>query len=91
MSLMQKLKELIKLSDLCNFQLFASSIGGNISHQTVKTVKLLRLEINCFLKVYVLNKDAIFPETVEFSGKIRSQVLQVALETNCTCGFHLIA
>ena len=30
MSLMQKLKE------LCNFQLFASSIEGNISHQTAK-------------------------------------------------------
>ena len=47
--------------------------------------------INRFLKLFVLNKDAIFPETVEFSGKIRSQVLQVALETNCTRGFHLIA
>ena len=46
---------------------------------------------NCFLKLFVLNKDAILPETVEFSGKIRSQELQVALETNCTCGFHLIA
>ena len=29
---MQKLKELIKLSNLCNFQLFASSIEGNIRH-----------------------------------------------------------
>ena len=46
--------------------------------------------INCFLKLYVLNKDAIFPETVEFSGRIRRQVLQLALETNCTYGFHLI-
>ena len=36
MSLMQKLKELIKLSDLCNFQLFASSIEGNISHQKLR-------------------------------------------------------
>ena len=46
---------------------------------------------NCFLKLFVLNKGAISPETVEFSGKIRSQVLQVALETNCPCGLHLIA
>ena len=30
---MQKLKELIKLSSLCNSQLFASNIEGNISHQ----------------------------------------------------------
>ena len=36
MSLMQKLKELIKLSDLYNFQLFASSIEGNISHQKLR-------------------------------------------------------
>ena len=33
---MQKLKELIKLSNLCNFQLFASSIEGNIRHQKVR-------------------------------------------------------
>ena len=30
---MQKLKELIKVSNLRNFQLFASDIEGNISHQ----------------------------------------------------------
>ena len=33
MNQMQKLKELIKLSSLCNFQLFASNIEGNISYQ----------------------------------------------------------
>jgi len=33
---MLKLKELIKLSNLCNFQLFASSIEGNISHQKLR-------------------------------------------------------
>ena len=33
---MQKLKELIKLSNLCNFQLFASSIEGNIRHQKLR-------------------------------------------------------
>ena len=36
MSLMQKLKDLIQLSDLCNFQLFASSIEGNNSHQKLR-------------------------------------------------------
>ena len=33
---MQELKELIKLSNLCNFQLFASSIEGNIRHQKLR-------------------------------------------------------
>ena len=32
MSLMQKLKDLIKLSDLCHFQLFASSIRVRTGH-----------------------------------------------------------
>ena len=36
MSLMQKLKDLIKLSELCNFQLFESSIEGNNSHQKLR-------------------------------------------------------
>ena len=43
------------------------------------------------LLFYLSTTGEIFPETVELSGKIRSQVLQLALETNCTCGFHLIA
>ena len=33
---MQKLKELIKFNNLCNFQLFASNIEGNISHQKLR-------------------------------------------------------
>ena len=33
---MQELKELIKLRNLCNFQLFASSTGGNIRHQKLQ-------------------------------------------------------
>ena len=33
---MQKLKELIKLSNLCNFQLFASNIEGKTSHQNLR-------------------------------------------------------
>ena len=33
---MQKLKELIKLSNLISFQLFASNIEGNISHQKLR-------------------------------------------------------
>ena len=33
---MQKLKELIKLSNLCNFQLYTRNIEGNISHQKLR-------------------------------------------------------
>ena len=33
---MQKLKELIKLRNVWNFQLFASNIEGNISHQKLR-------------------------------------------------------
>ena len=33
---MQKLKELMKLRNLFNFQLFASNIDGNISHQKLR-------------------------------------------------------
>ena len=33
---MQTLKELIKLYNLCNFQLFASNIEGNISDQKLR-------------------------------------------------------
>ena len=31
-----KLKEVIKLSNLCNFQLFASDIEGNINHKKLR-------------------------------------------------------
>ena len=31
-----KLKELIKLSNVCNFQLFASHIEGNINHRKLR-------------------------------------------------------
>ena len=40
-NLIQKLKELINISNLCNFQLFASNIEENII-QSLKTVKLLQ-------------------------------------------------
>jgi len=40
-NLIQKLKELVNISNLCNFQLFASNIEGNII-QSLKTAKLLQ-------------------------------------------------
>ena len=39
---MQELKELIKLSSLCNLQLFASSIEGNIRHQKLRNCWVAR-------------------------------------------------
>ena len=44
MNQMQKLKELIKLSSLCNFQLFASNIEGNISYQKLRNCCVLKKE-----------------------------------------------
>jgi len=39
---MQKLKELIKLSNLCNFQLFASSIEGNIRNKELRNCRVAK-------------------------------------------------
>ena len=78
MSLMQKLKELIKLSNLCNFQLFASSIEGNISHQKLRNCwvakKLMshtspvkfRVFRREFLRDHSIYCDQIFRENQNF-------------------------
>ena len=42
MNSMKKLKELIKLSNLCNFQLFASSIEGNIRHPKLRNCRVAK-------------------------------------------------
>ena len=61
---MQKLKELIKLSNLCNFQLFASNIEGNIGHQKLRNCcvakKLMGHKFS--VKYRVLEED--FSETI---------------------------
>ena len=41
LNLIQKLKELVNISNLCNFQLFASNIEENLI-QSLKTSKLLQ-------------------------------------------------
>ena len=46
---MQKLKELIKLSNLCNFQLFASSIEGNIRRQKLR---------NCWVAKKIMSRTS---------------------------------
>ena len=71
---MQELKELIKLSNLCNFQLFASSIEGNIRHQKLRNCwvakKLMsrtspvkfRVFRREFLRKHLMNWTQIFSE-----------------------------
>ena len=50
MNQMQKLKELIKLSSLCNFQLFATNIEGNMSHQKLR---------NCWVAKRLISHNSI--------------------------------
>ena len=71
---MQKLKELIKLNNLCNFQLFASSIERNIRHQKLRNCwvakKLMsrtspvkfRVFRREFLRNHSMNRTQIFRE-----------------------------
>ena len=56
---MQKLKELIKLSNFCNFQLFKSNIEGNISHQKLRLCPLCGKKVN---EPYIICKISSFLE-----------------------------
>ena len=73
---MQKLKELIKLSNLCNFQLFASSIEGNYRHQKLR---------NCWVAKRLMSRTS----TVKFRvfrrelGREVSGVVAVLLSRKC--------
>ena len=70
------MKELIKLSNLCNFQLFASSIEGNIRHQKLWNCwvakKLMsrtspvkfRVFKREFLRNHSMNRTQIFRENL---------------------------
>ena len=83
MSLMQKLKELIKLSNLCNFQLFASSIEGK--YQPSKTAKLLGGEkVN---EPYIPCKNFEFLEE-NFSETIRCTGLKFSAKTKTVMPFQ---
>jgi len=73
---MQKLKELIKLSNLCNFQLFASSIERNIRHQKLRNCRVAEKLMSCtspvkfgvlkreFLRNHSMNWTQIFRENL---------------------------
>ena len=72
---MQKLKELIKLSNLCNFQLFASNIEGNISHQKLRNCWVA---INRFaVKFRVLEEN--FSQTIRCIGLKFSEVTETIM------------
>jgi len=62
---MQKLKELIKLSNLSNFQLFASSIEGNISHEKLR---------NCWVAKKLMSHTA--PVKFEFLEENFSETIR---------------
>ena len=65
---MQKLNELIKLSNLCNFQLFASNIEGNISHQKLRNCCVAEKLMSRTFSVKFRFLEANFSETIRCIG-----------------------
>ena len=76
---MLKLRELIKLSNLNNFQLFASNIEGNISHQKLRNSCVAKnLMSHTFsIKFRVLEKN--FSETIRCIGLKFSEQTKIRL------------
>ena len=90
---MQKLKELIKLSNLCNFQLFASNIEGNISHQKLRNCWVAKkLMTHTFsVKFRVFRRE--FPAMLAISPVYRIQLwitmfLKIAASLERTAFVH---
>ena len=87
MSLMQKLKELIQLSDLCNFQLlirrvdkYASSTEGNISHQKLR---------NCWVAKKIMSPTSpVKFRVLNFSETIRCIQLKFSEKTKAVMLFQ---
>ena len=76
---MQKLKELIKLSNLCNFQLFASNIEGNISHQKLQNCCVAKkLMSHTSLKNFKF-LDENFSETIRCIGLKFSEITETVM------------
>ena len=63
---MQKLKELIKLSNLWNIQLFASSLEGNIRHQKLRNCWVAKKFMSRTSPVKFLEEN--FSETIRRIG-----------------------
>ena len=65
---MQKLKELIKLTNLLNFQLFASNIDGNISHQKLRNCWVAKVLTSHTFSVKFRVLEENFSETIRSIG-----------------------
>ena len=52
---------MINLSNLCNFQLFASNIDGNVSHRELRNCWLAkRMSYTFFVKKHAVHQALIF-------------------------------
>ena len=73
MNQMQKSKELIKLSNLCNFQLFASNIDGNISNQKLRNCYVAKklMSHTFFVKFRVSRREFLGNHSVYWSQIFR--------------------
>ena len=76
---MQKLKELIKLRNLVNFQLFASNIDGNICHQKLRNcwVETKLMSHTFSVKFRVLEEN--FSETILCIGLKFSEITETVM------------
>ena len=65
------LKELVNLSNLCNFQLFVSNNKGNSSHQKLRNYRVAKTLMNPFIlcKGSKSFKDN-FSETIRYRAEI---------------------
>ena len=71
---MQKLKELIKLSNLCNFQLFASSIEGNIRHQKLRNCWVAKKLMSLTSPVRVFRREFLRNHSMNWTQFFRENL-----------------
>ena len=72
---MLKLRELIKLSNLNNFQLFARNIEGNISHQTLRSSCVAKNLMSHTFSVKFRVSEENFSETIRCIGLKCSEIM----------------
>ena len=90
MSLMQKLKELIKLSNLCNYQLFASSTEGNISHQKLRNCWVAKrlMSRTAPVKFRVFRREFLRNYSMNWTQILREKVFFLLLLLCCASRQH---
>ena len=78
---MQRLKELIKLSNLRNFQLFAISIEGNISHQQLRNCWVARklMSLTSPVKFRVFRREFLRNHSMNWTQIFRENLNSYAL------------